>query len=167
MGRPCAPITMRQGQKGAGPASTRQKSRRLLDQNALAHRPAGPPPDVPLDRWTPPRGDPSAGPAGTRCRHTAWPRTPTPAPQRVCADKGYSSRTFRQYLRQHGIEVVIPRKRTERRRGPFDAGAYRERHRIEQCFNRLKQFRRIATRDEKLACHYLAMLTIACIVLWL
>ena len=88
-------------------------------------------------------------------------------PQRVCADKGYSSRAFRQYLRQHGIEVVIPRKRTERRRGLFDEGAYRERHRIEQCFNRLKQFRRIATRDEKLACHYLAMLTIACIVLWL
>jgi transposase len=65
------------------------------------------------------------------------------------------------------VGVVIPRKSNERRRGPFDKAAYRERHRIEQCFNRLKQFRRIATRYEKLACNYAAMLTIACIALWL
>ena len=72
---------------------------------------------------------------------------------------------LRQSLRQRGIRVVIPRKRNERHCGPVDKGIYRERHRIEGCFNRLKQFRRMATRFEKLACHYEAMLTIACITL--
>ena len=71
---------------------------------------------------------------------------PRQRPGRVCADKGYSSRAIRLHMRQRGIGVVIPRKRNERRRGPFDQAIYRERARSEICFNRLKQFRRIATR---------------------
>jgi transposase len=92
---------------------------------------------------------------------------PRQRPGKVCADKGYSSGTIRRSLRQRGIGVVIPHKSNERRRGPFDQAVYRERARIEHCFNRLKQFRRIATRYEKLAANYAAMLTIACIMLWL
>jgi transposase len=49
----------------------------------------------------------------------------------------------------------------------FDRQAYRQRNRIERTFNRLKQFRRVATRYEKRADNYLAMLTIAAILLWL
>jgi transposase len=52
--------------------------------------------------------------------------------------------------------------------GPtFERDAYRERNRVERLINRLKQFRRIATRYEKRAANYLAMITIAAILLWL
>lgn len=51
--------------------------------------------------------------------------------------------------------------------GPFDRAVYRERNRVERLINRLKQFRRVATRYEKRAVNYLAMVTIAAIRLWL
>lgn len=88
-------------------------------------------------------------------------------PRRVVGDKGYSSSKIRLYLRQRGIRLTIPRKSNERRRGKFDKSIYRQRHRVERCFNRLKQFRRIATRYEKKAANYQAMLILACILLWL
>ena len=88
-------------------------------------------------------------------------------PQRVCGDKGYSSRKIRAYLRWGGIRHTIPRKRNERRSGPFDRALYRTRNLVERAINRLKQFRRIATRYEKNAENYLAMLHIGSILLWL
>ncbi len=63
--------------------------------------------------------------------------------------------------------MTIPRKTTQRRTGPFDRELYRTRNRIERLINRLKQFRRIATRYDKRAENYLAMLTIAAIMGWL
>ncbi len=88
-------------------------------------------------------------------------------PKRLAADKGYSSGAVRPYLRRRGSGAVIPRKSNERRAGRFDRSAYRERTVIERTINRLKQFRRIATRYEKRAATYLAMLTLASILLWL
>jgi transposase len=88
-------------------------------------------------------------------------------PKRVSGDKGYSSRRIRLYLRGRGIRHTIARKENERRTGKFDKSVYRLRNRVERCFNRLKQFRRVATRYEKKAQNYLAVLTIASIVLWL
>jgi transposase len=88
-------------------------------------------------------------------------------PKRVVGDKGYSSRKTRQYCRRHGIQPVIPTKSNERRLPRFDRALYRERNKVERCINRLKQFRRVATRYEKLAVNYLAMVTIAAILLWL
>ena len=88
-------------------------------------------------------------------------------PQRVCGDKGYSSRKIRAYLRRGGIRHTIPRERNERRSGPFDRALYRTRNLVERAINRLKQFRRIATRYEKKAENYLAMLHIGSILLWL
>lgn len=88
-------------------------------------------------------------------------------PERVVGDKGYSSSTIRRYLRRRGIRLTIPRKSNERRRGKFDKSIYRQRNLVERCFNRLKQFRRIATRYEKKALNYLTMLTLASILLWL
>lgn len=87
-------------------------------------------------------------------------------PDRVAGDKGYSSKKIRRYLRSRGIGVVIARQKRERR-VRFDKAAYRKRNVVERHINRLKQFRRIATRYEKRAVNYLAMLTIAAIVLWL
>lgn len=88
-------------------------------------------------------------------------------PKRVVGDKGYSSGNIRRYLQRRGIRLTIPRKSNERRRGKFDKSIYRQRNRVERCFNRLKQFRRIATRYEKKADNYLAMLTLASIIMWL
>ncbi len=86
-------------------------------------------------------------------------------PKRVVGDKGYSSRKIRAYLRRRGIRITIPRKRNERRTGPFNRAIYRERNRVERLINRLKQWRRIATRYEKRAANHLAMVTIAAFVL--
>ena len=62
---------------------------------------------------------------------------------------------------------MIPTKSNEPRDPAFDREAYRERNRVERLINRLKQFRRIATRYEKRAVNYLAMVTIGMILLWL
>lgn len=89
-------------------------------------------------------------------------------PQRVAGDKAYTGRRMRRYLQRRGIGAVIPRLSNEPRRGTrFDRQAYQQRNRIERTFNRLKQFRRVATRYEKRGENYLAMLTIAAILLWL
>jgi transposase len=82
-------------------------------------------------------------------------------------DKAYSNRRIRRYLRRRGIRVTIPRKADERRRGTFDKQVYQLRARVEQFINRLKQFRRIATRYEKHSDNYLGMVTIGAILLLL
>ena len=92
---------------------------------------------------------------------------PRRLPARVAADKGYSNHRIRQYLSNRSIGINIPRKSNEKHKGRFDNELYKQRNRIERLFNRLKQYRRIATRYEKRACNYKAMLTLAAILLWL
>ncbi|MEU1854428.1 IS5 family transposase [Streptomyces sp. NPDC019990] len=109
---------------------------------------------------------PRTGPGRPRCR-----------PDQVIADKAYSSRGFRAYLRKRGIAHTIPEKTDQRRhrlrrgghggRPPgFDRETYRRRNTIERCFNRLKGFRGVATRYEKTATSYEAAVTLASILLW-
>ncbi len=88
-------------------------------------------------------------------------------PKRVVGDKGYSSGKTRRYLRRRGIRYTIPRKKNEQRTGPFNRELYRERNRVERLINRLKQFRRLATRYEKRGKSYHAMWVIAATRLWL
>jgi transposase len=92
---------------------------------------------------------------------------PRKLPGRIVGDKGYSSNKIRQFLRRKGINYTIPRRSTEQRTGPFNKAIYRQRNRVERLINRLKQHRRIATRYEKRAENYRALLTIAAILLWL
>lgn len=92
---------------------------------------------------------------------------PRRRPRRVVGDKGYSSRKIRRYCRQRGMRVTIPRRANECRTGPFDRAIYRTRNLIERLVNRLKHFRRLATRYEKRADNYKAMWLIAAILLWL
>jgi len=85
----------------------------------------------------------------------------------VVADKAYSSRAVRRYLRRRGIRCVIPRTAAEPPAHAFDRALSRERNKVERAVGRLKQWRRLATRFEKLARRYAAMLTLALIRLWL
>ena len=91
----------------------------------------------------------------------AGPGRPRLYPRRVVGDKGYNSRRIRAFLRRRGIRYTIPRKSNERRRGPFDRGVYRLRTVVERTINRLKQFRRLATRYEKRAENHRVMWVIA------
>lgn len=95
------------------------------------------------------------------------PGRPRLRPRRICADKGYAKGVVRRYLRRLGIRITIARRSNEHRGGPFDREIYRTRNRIERLINRLKQFRRVATRYEKLSENYRAMLTLAAIKIWL
>jgi transposase len=88
-------------------------------------------------------------------------------PDRVAGDKGYSSPTIRRYLKERRIGAMIPTKANQVADPGFDREAYRERNVVERLINRLKQWRRVATRYEKRAVNYLAMLSIAAILLWL
>ena len=88
-------------------------------------------------------------------------------PRRTAGDRGYSSPTARQRLRRRRIKPVIPTRRDQPRQPGFDKVAYRERNRVERLIGRLKQFRRIATRYEKRAANYLAMVTLGMAMLWL
>lgn len=90
---------------------------------------------------------------------------PRNRPAAVVGDKGYSSGLVRQWLQGRGIRVVIPRKSNEHQDGRmrFDRTDYRRRHVIECCVGWLKECRRVATRFEKLAINFLAMVKLAII----
>ena len=92
---------------------------------------------------------------------------PKSRPRYFLGDKAYSSEDMRRELRRRGITPVIPRRRNEKRCDRFNRGLYRERNRVERLINRLNQFRRVATRYEKQADNYFAMLAIAAIISWL
>jgi transposase len=95
------------------------------------------------------------------------PGRPKRRPHRVVGDKAYSRRQIRNDLRRHGIRYTIPHQSNEHRSGPFDRLSSRQRNKIERLINRYKQFRRLATREEKRAANYQAMWLIAAVVLWL
>lgn len=92
---------------------------------------------------------------------------PSIAVDTYAGDKAYSRQEIRHLVRQHGTTPVIPQRRNEKRRFRFNRGLYRERNRVERLINQLKQYRRIATRYEKYAVNYLAMLILGAIRLWL
>lgn len=82
-------------------------------------------------------------------------------------DKGYDSDAIRAFVNQLGGFAVVPPKSNRAAKPAFDQHLYRERHRIENLFARLKSFRRIATRYEKLHSTFASMFSIACILIWL
>ena len=89
------------------------------------------------------------------------------APDRLLGDKGYDSDAIRDDLTKRGIEPVIPPRSNRKTPIEYDHEAYQRRNLIERCVNRLKQFRRIATRYEKTARAYPSMLCIAAARLWI
>lgn len=89
------------------------------------------------------------------------------APTYLIADRGYDSDPLVAALAARGIQAVIPPRRKRRHPRAYDAARYAQRHPIERLFSRLKQFRRVATRYDKLDAHFLAFVHLAASVLWL
>lgn len=85
----------------------------------------------------------------------------------VMADTAYDADHFRQVIADKGAIAVIPSNPSRSRKHPLDKHLYAQRHLVECCFSKLKQFRRVATRYEKTAANYSAVVTIAAIVLWM
>ena len=89
------------------------------------------------------------------------------SPRRVLADKAYDSNTLRNLIVSMGAEAVIPCNPTRKRPIPYDFEAYKIRNTVERCFNKLKHFRRIATRFDRRAIHFLSFLQLAAALLWM
>ena len=85
----------------------------------------------------------------------------------VMADAAYDSDAFRATIAAKGAQAVIPNNPSRAQKYPLDKPIYAERHLVECCFSKLKQFRRVATRYEKTAKNYFAVVTIAATLLWL
>lgn len=84
----------------------------------------------------------------------------------MLADKGYDSDDVRANLLLKGIVPVIPPKANRKKQIACDFRAYKDRNRVERMFNKLKQFRRIATRCDKTALSFLGFLALAAAKLW-
>jgi transposase len=85
----------------------------------------------------------------------------------VIGDTAYDADHFRHTVTALGAEPVIPSHLSRAQKFPLDKALYKERHLVECCINKLKQFRRVATRYEKTARNFLAVILVAATALWL
>jgi len=88
-------------------------------------------------------------------------------PAAVLADRAYDANSLRLHLQRIGARAVIPSTRSRKTPIPHDPIIYKLRNRIERCFNKLKHFRRFATRYDRLSVHYLAFIHIAASMIWM
>lgn len=87
--------------------------------------------------------------------------------EKVLADRGYAGAAFIAYLHERGCEAVIPPHQRAKLKREYDTWVYRERHLIECCFNKLKHFRRIFSRFDKLDRSFLGFVQFVCALVWL
>jgi len=85
----------------------------------------------------------------------------------ILADKGYDSNIFVQSIRNSGAEPVIPPRSNRIKLRDYDRHLYKSRNLVECFFQKIKNYRRIATRYERLARNYDAMLSLVAIMVWL
>ena len=88
-------------------------------------------------------------------------------PDAVIADKGYDADRFREAIRDKGAEAVIPPRSNRKAPCDYDKAFYRERNLAEWFFNKLKQFRRVATRYDKLLPNYKGFVQLAAVAILL
>jgi len=90
------------------------------------------------------------------------------APKQLIADKAYDAESLRRWLKAHRIKAVVPSTASRTKPYPLDRRAYRRRNRIERLFCRLKNWRRLATRYDRLAQNFLvALALIAAVTKWI
>ena len=87
-------------------------------------------------------------------------------PKRLLGDKAYDSAELREELVERGTKPVIPNRSNRKQPFSFSKPLYKLRWRVESAFNRLKDFRRVATRYDKLARNYLASVCLAASLVW-
>ncbi len=85
----------------------------------------------------------------------------------ILADKGYDADYVVTAAESMGAQAVIPSKSNRKIQREYDAELYKERNLVERLFNKLKHFRRVATRYDKTAAAFLAFVHVASICLWL
>ena len=90
----------------------------------------------------------------------------TKAANKLLGDKAYDSAELRRWLKDRGTRAVIPNRSNRKQPFSFDKKSYKQRHRIENAFCRLKDFRRIATRYDKLARNFLASICLVAAIVW-
>ena len=85
----------------------------------------------------------------------------------VIADRGYAGQNFINFVLEAGAEPVIPPHQRSKQPRDYDTWLYRERHLVECFINKIKHFRRIFSRFDKLATRFLSFLHFACTLIWL
>ena len=135
---------------------SRSLPRRAHDQDPRGRRPARPPLRLGLTA-----GQAHDAPAALALLDRLAPRTI------VLADKAYDGNAIRDLIEAQGAVPNIPAKSNRKWKPCFSKTLYRERNQVERFFSKLKHFRRIATRYDKLADNFLAMVKLASIRLWL
>lgn len=88
-------------------------------------------------------------------------------PGAVIADKGYDADALVERLDARSIAAVIPPKANRKEKRPCDFALYRERNLVERFFGKIKQYRAIATRYDKLATTFMAGVLLVCVLIWL
>lgn len=79
----------------------------------------------------------------------------------LLADRGYDADSFIESLQESGVEVVIPSKKNRLEKRLIDENLYKDRNKIERYFNKLKQYRRVATRYDKTAVSFAGFIYLA------
>lgn len=88
-------------------------------------------------------------------------------PQRVIADRGYDADSLIELIEQQGAKAEIPSRQHRKSPRDYDRHYYKERHLIECLFSKIKQYRRVFSRFDKLARNYWSFLCFVCALLWL
>lgn len=104
---------------------------------------------------------------GNRADVKAAEEMEIPTGKRVVADKGYDSNALRAMIWKAGAIPCIPPLSTRKHPARWHRGYYRHRHRVENFFQRIKRYRRIGTRYDKLALSFLAFVQLAAVLDWL
>ena len=89
------------------------------------------------------------------------------SPEAVIGDKGYDADALVAYIHALGAEAVIPPRSNRTEHRAYDRHAYKDRNLVERFLNRLKQFRRMATRYDTLARNFVSLLNLVCAYIWL
>ena len=89
-----------------------------------------------------------------------------PPAKHLLADRGYDADWFREALQEKGIEPCIPSRKNRKREIRYDTALYKQRHKIENMFGKLKDWRRIATRYDQCAHTFFSAICIAASVIF-